>query len=105
MKKVMWFAATAESLDQIRYSMSEKKKFRVGEAVVNVCTMIPAVYEHAVAVSTRALKEEMTEMAAAAAIKKAMLAAFPADNWQVCRLFRAYGKPESSFDMIWSVFG
>ena len=83
--------------------MSEKKKFKVGEAVVNVCTMIPAVYEHAVAVSTRALKEEMTEMAAAAAIKKAMLAAFPADNWQVCRLFRAYGKPESSFDMIWSV--
>ena len=63
--------------------MSEKKKFKVGDAVVNVCTMLPAVYEHAVAVSTQALKEEMTEMAAAAAIKKAMLAAFPSDNWQV----------------------
>lgn len=64
--------------------MSEKKRFRVGDAVVNLCTMSAALIEEVVDISSKAAKSEITEMAIAAKIKEELAAAHGAvGSWQV----------------------
>lgn len=63
--------------------MSEKKRFRLGAAVVNVCSMPMPLAEAVVDCATAALRDEMTEQGVATAMRKQLVAWYPADVWQV----------------------
>lgn len=60
-----------------------RKRFRLGEAVVNVCSMAMPMAEQIVEISTTALRDEMTEQAASDAIKKQLVERYPGKMWQV----------------------
>jgi hypothetical protein len=84
--------------------MSEKKRFRLGDAVVNLCSMAAPLAEEVVSVASKALvyeycgdasaltsrlghfvcRDEMTEQEVAAAIKRKLAAGHPAEMWQAC---------------------
>jgi len=76
--------------------MSEKKRFRIGEAVVNVCSMSLPMAEAIVDIAGKALKDEMTEMDVATAIKRKLVERYSAHMWQVIvgRSFGAFGTHE-----------
>jgi dynein light chain LC8-type len=78
--------------------MSEKKRFRSGDAVVNVCSMPPGLAEEVVMVASKAYREEMTEAEMATAIKRALAARHPAEMWQVIvgRSFGSYVTHEAA---------
>lgn len=63
--------------------MSEKKRFRLGDAIVNVCSMPPPLAEMVVGFATKALAEMMTEKEVATAVKTMLVEKMPADMWQV----------------------
>lgn len=63
--------------------MTEKKRFRLGPAIVNINAMTLPLAESVVNIAAQALKDEMTEEAVAGAIKKRLAEKFPADIWQV----------------------
>jgi dynein light chain LC8-type len=72
--------------------MSEKKRFRVGEAVVNLCSMKLDLAEQVVAHAEVAQREQMLEMNVAQDLKARLTKSMPDYVWQVFvgRNFGAY---------------
>ena len=72
--------------------MSEKKRYRIGEAVVNLSSMKLELAEHVVAHAEVAQKEQMLEMDVAQELKARLTKAMPDYVWQVFvgRNFGAY---------------
>lgn len=63
--------------------MAERKRFKIGEAVVNVCSMKADLAEAIVAICEQALESESGEQEVALKVQAALHARFPVEIWQV----------------------